>query len=221
MVDGEIKEERRTVLDAAGVHVTCYRDARRSNRKLSERPRRRRYKYPGSGSHPPRSRRRLDDTADLRLFRARPHTRKYGMAAGAGKAKTAGGGVPALGWWLMAVGAVRIGLTWSGFFRPAALGAATFGVAPMTGVHGRTFGVWTLLSCTLCFLCAFDLGNRPLYAATFMSFVYAYAHFLVEYLVYNTTTAANLGTYAVVAVTSIVWMLLQWNSHAPRNAKQH
>ncbi|KAK3146495.1 hypothetical protein QOZ80_3BG0267170 [Eleusine coracana subsp. coracana] len=140
--------------------------------------------------------------------------------AAAGKTK---GGVPALGWWLMAVATVRLGLTWSGFFNPAALGSATYGEAQMTGVHGRTFGVWTLLSCTLTFLCALNLDNKPLYATTFMSFVYAYSHFLIENLVYQTSTVANLVTYAIVAVTSIVWMLLQWNSHGPRaaNNKQH
>jgi hypothetical protein len=69
----------------------------------------------------------------------------------------------------------------------------------VTGVHGRTFGVWTLLSSTLCFLCAFNLDSRPIYAATFMSFVYGYGHFILEYLVYRTFTAANLGTFALVA----------------------
>ncbi|KAL6893634.1 hypothetical protein ACP4OV_007732 [Aristida adscensionis] len=143
------------------------------------------------------------------------------MAAGGGKTtKQLAGGLPALGWWLVAVAAVRIGLTWSGYFSADALGAATYAQTQMTGVHGRTFGVWTLLSCTLCVLCALNLGNRPLYLATFMSFVYAYAHFIIEYLVYQTFTAANLGTFALVAVTSIVWMLLQWNSHGHRAAKQ-
>nr|CAB3498856.1 unnamed protein product [Digitaria exilis] len=118
--------------------------------------------------------------------------------AAAGK-KNGGEAMPALGWWLIAVGALRISLTWSGFFGATSLGAATYAQAEMTGVHGRTFGVWTLLSCTLCFLCAFNLGNRPLYAATFMSFVYAYAHFILEYLVYHTFTAANLGAFALVA----------------------
>ena len=68
-------------------------------------------------------------------------------------------------------------------------------------MHGRTFGVWTLLSSTLTFLCALNLDNRPLYAATFMSFVYGYGHFIIENLVYQTSTAANLCTYAVVAGT--------------------
>jgi hypothetical protein len=44
-----------------------------------------------------------------------------------------------------------------------------------------------------------NLDNKPLYATTFMSFVYAYGHFIIENLVYHTSTAANLGTYAVVA----------------------
>ncbi|CAN6281935.1 unnamed protein product [Urochloa humidicola] len=133
------------------------------------------------------------------------------MAGAAGK-KT-GGGVPALGWWLLFIGVVRLGLTWYGFSDVAALRSATYAQTQITGVHGRTFGVWTLLSCTLCFLCAFDLGNRPLYTATFLSFVYAYAHFILECLVYHTFPPANLGSISFFAVTSIVWMLLQWNSH--------
>lgn len=83
----------------------------------------------------------------------------------------------------------------------------------VTDVHGRTFGVWTLLTCTLCFLCALNLENRPLYLATFLSFVYALGHFLTEYLIYHTMAAANLSTVGFFAGTSIVWMLLQWNSH--------
>lgn len=66
-------------------------------------------------------------------------------------------------------------------------------------VHGRTFGVWTLLTCTLCFLCAFNLENKPLYLATFLSFIYALGHFLTEYLFYQTMTIANLSTVGFFA----------------------
>lgn len=69
----------------------------------------------------------------------------------------------------------------------------------VTEVHGRTFGVWTLLTCTLCFLCAFNLENKPLYFATFLSFVYAFGHFLTEYLFYNTMAIANLTTVGIFA----------------------
>nr|CAD1828180.1 unnamed protein product [Ananas comosus var. bracteatus] len=68
--------------------------------------------------------------------------------------------------------------------RHLALRLAVFSQTQMTDVHGRTFGVWTLLTCTLCFLCAFNLENKPLYLATFLSFIYAFGHFITEYLIY-------------------------------------
>ncbi|TQD78137.1 hypothetical protein C1H46_036306 [Malus baccata] len=86
-------------------------------------------------------------------------------------------------------------------------------LALLTEVHGRTFGVWTLLTCTLCYLCAFNLENKPLYLATFLSFVYALGHFLTEYLIYQTMAIANLSTVGFFAGTSIIWMMLQWNAH--------
>jgi hypothetical protein len=61
----------------------------------------------------------------------------------------------------------------------------------VSDVHGRTVGVWTLLSCTLCFLCAFNLDNKPLCLATFLSFVYGYGYFVVEYLVYHSVGAST------------------------------
>ena len=71
----------------------------------------------------------------------------------------------------------------------------------MTGEHGRTVAVWTLLSCTLCFLCAFNLGSKPLYAATFLSFLYAISYLTVECLVYHTIRAARLSLFTLIAGT--------------------
>ncbi|CAL5072698.1 unnamed protein product [Urochloa decumbens] len=122
-------------------------------------------------------------------------------------------GVPLLGWWLMLLGSLRLASVWFGFFNIWALRVAVFSQTEMTDVHGRTFGVWTLLTCTLCFLCALNLENRPLYVATFLSFIYALGHFLTEYLIYQTMAPANLSTVGFFAGTSIVWMLVQWNSH--------
>ncbi|KAJ4827062.1 hypothetical protein Tsubulata_022689, partial [Turnera subulata] len=73
----------------------------------------------------------------------------------------------------------------------------------VTDVHGRTFGVWTLLTCTLCYLCAFNLDSKPLYLATFLSFIYALGHFLTEYLLYQTMTTTNLATVSTFAGTNI------------------
>lgn len=77
----------------------------------------------------------------------------------------------------------------------------------VTEVHGRTFGVWTLLTCTLCFLCAFNLDNKPLYLATFLSFVYALGHFLTEYLVYRTMAITNLSTVTFFAGTNLIQLI--------------
>ncbi|KAM3368436.1 hypothetical protein ACQJBY_016776 [Aegilops geniculata] len=107
--------------------------------------------------------------------------------------------VPALGWWLMLVGSLRLASVWFGFFNIWALRVAVFSQIEMTEIHGRTFGVWTLLTCTLCFLCAFNLENKPLYIATFLSFIYALGHFLTEYLIYHTMAAANLSTVGFFA----------------------
>ncbi|KAL7601806.1 ergosterol biosynthetic protein 28 [Lactuca sativa] len=122
----------------------------------------------------------------------------------------------ALGWWLMLVGSLRLASVWFGFFDIWALRRAVFSQTTMSEIHGRTFGVWTLLTCTMCFLCALNLDNKPLYLATFLSFIYALGHFLTEYLIYHTMAIGNLATVGVFAGTSIVWMLVQWNAHEPQ-----
>ncbi|XP_047954959.1 protein NLP6-like isoform X2 [Salvia hispanica] len=70
-------------------------------------------------------------------------------------------------------------------------------------VHGRTFGVWTLLICTLFYLCAFNLDDKPLYFATFVSFTYAFGHFLSEYLIYHTMAIENLTTVGIFVITLV------------------
>ncbi|KAI5655122.1 hypothetical protein M9H77_32309 [Catharanthus roseus] len=108
----------------------------------------------------------------------------------------------------------------AGLYNYISLGAMyNFKLQELTEVHGRTFGIWTLLTCTLCFLTAFNLDNKPLYLATFLSFIYAFGHFLTEYLIYHTMAIANLTTVGIFAGTSIVWMLLQWNAHQPVKTK--
>ncbi|KAM1121782.1 hypothetical protein ACFX2I_003444 [Malus domestica] len=121
-----------------------------------------------------------------------------------------------LSWWLMVVGSLRLVSVWFGFFHIWALRLAIFSKSPrhlVSEVHGRTFGVWTLLTCTLCYLCAVNLENKALYLSTFPSFVYALGHFLSEYLTYQTMAIANLSTVSFFAGTAIIWMLLQWNAH--------
>ncbi|EOX97247.1 Erg28 like protein [Theobroma cacao] len=119
----------------------------------------------------------------------------------------------ALGWWLMLVGSLRLVSVWLGFFNVRSLHRGVYSKSQVTEVHGRTFGIWTLLTCTLCYLCAFNLENKALCLVTFLSFVYAFVHFLTEYLIYGTTTVRNLSAVSFFAGTSIIWMLLHSGIH--------
>ncbi|CAM6102622.1 unnamed protein product [Calypogeia fissa] len=115
-----------------------------------------------------------------------------------------------LGVWLICVGLLRLSSVWFGFFDIWALRLAVF--PEMTDIHGRTFATWTLLTCTLCFLTAITLQkNKTLYLATFLSFVYALAHFLVEHFIYKSMPLRGLATTGFFAGTSIIWMLWEWN----------
>lgn len=125
-----------------------------------------------------------------------------------------------LGVWLILVGLMRLSSVWFGFFDIWALRLAVF--PEMTDIHGRTFATWTLLTCTLCFMTAPTLQrNKPLYITTFLSFVYALAHFLIEYFIFKSMPIRGLATTGFFAGTSIIWMLWQWNkSDAPESLKE-
>ncbi|KAJ1257164.1 hypothetical protein BS78_K195700 [Paspalum vaginatum] len=110
------------------------------------------------------------------------------------------GGVPTRGWWLIAVGTFRSGFTWFCLFGSASHCSATFsGASSVSDVHGGTVGVWTLLSCTLCFICAFNLDSRQLYVATFMSFVYGIAYLAVECRIYHTILLPSCAPFILFA----------------------
>lgn len=64
----------------------------------------------------------------------------------------------------------------------------------MQDVHGRTFGVWTLLTCLLCVMTAFNLDNEALYLVTFLSFVFALGYFLIECFIYQTMAVKNVAS---------------------------
>ncbi len=71
----------------------------------------------------------------------------------------------------------------------------------------RTFGIWTLLTCCLCWICALHVEERGVYLATLVSFFIALGYFIVELLIYGTQKPKNIVPMAVIAGGSIVWML--------------
>lgn len=70
-------------------------------------------------------------------------------------------------------------------------------------VHGRTFGVWTLLTCLLCVMTALNLDNEALYLVTFLSFVVALGYFLIECFVYHTMAVKSLASMFFFAGSSL------------------
>lgn len=95
-----------------------------------------------------------------------------------------------------------------GYCYPDTLSENVFAAAldQATPLQSRTFAIWTTTSCMLCLLCARNIGNRQLYAATFGSFVIALGYFLLEHLVYETVPLKRAMQPLVVASVSILWM---------------
>ena len=112
--------------------------------------------------------------------------------------------------WLYVVAALRLLSVGIGYTRPLTLAKRVFPTpasAQVTPLMGRTFGIWTLVTCTLCVLCAQEPDpNASIFLATFLSFVYAGGYFVLELVVYKTVTVKSVLSPAVVAGTSVVWM---------------
>lgn len=80
----------------------------------------------------------------------------------------------------------------------------------VTPLHGRTFSIWTSLTCVLCVLLAGDMTSKALFAVTWFSFAVAAFHFMTEWLVYRTMTFASFMRPAPFALLSMVFMLVAW-----------
>lgn len=122
--------------------------------------------------------------------------------------------------WLLFVGLCRLSAVYFGFFNVWALRVAVFSkLKVMQDVHGRTFGVWTLVTCLLCVVTALNLDNEALYLVTFLSFVFALGYFLLECFVYHTMAVKGLASMFFFAGGSIIWMSLEWNKHHGQGIK--
>ncbi|KAG0275166.1 ergosterol biosynthesis protein [Linnemannia exigua] len=81
----------------------------------------------------------------------------------------------------------------------------------VTGLSGRTFGVWTLLSSVVRLFGAYNLHIAPMYQITICTFGIAWIHFMSEFFVFR--TAKITGPFlapCVVATSSLIWMVSQY-----------
>lgn len=104
----------------------------------------------------------------------------------------------ALSRWLQFVAFLRFFSVVLGYLYPKTLAENVFAsaLAESTHLQTRTFAVWTTTSCMLCILCARNIGNRDLYAATFGSFVIALGFFLLEHFVYVLDVVPTISSLA-------------------------
>ncbi|RDW58175.1 putative ERG28 [Coleophoma cylindrospora] len=84
--------------------------------------------------------------------------------------------------------------------------------SPATPLSSRTWGTWTLLQGVVRGYAAYDISNPVMYQLAVITYIIAGWHFLSEWFIFKT---ARLGegilAPVLVAVTSLIWMLCQWN----------
>lgn len=111
----------------------------------------------------------------------------------------------ALQWWLRIVAGLRCFSVLLGYFNVSRFRTNLFTLAPedqVSDLQGRTFGIWTSVTCMLCILAAENLDQSAIILATIGSFVIALIYFLLEYFIYQTISTAAFASPAIVACTS-------------------
>eukprot|EP01113_Clastostelium_recurvatum_P033259 TRINITY_DN4377_c0_g1_i1.p2 TRINITY_DN4377_c0_g1~~TRINITY_DN4377_c0_g1_i1.p2 ORF type:complete len:123 (+),score=17.50 TRINITY_DN4377_c0_g1_i1:466-834(+) len=113
-----------------------------------------------------------------------------------------------LQYWMFAVAGLRIFGAAQAFFNSARLRTNVYSRQPreVTSLHTRLFGIWTLMSCTLCLATAYDPANRSVLLCAWVSFVLALAHFIQEAFIFRTSSIRDIIPPFIVAGTSIVWI---------------
>ncbi|KAI0300887.1 Erg28-like protein [Russula brevipes] len=86
---------------------------------------------------------------------------------------------------------------------------ATF---PVTPLHARTFGVWTLTASVVRLYAAYNIHNKAIYDMALLTYLFAFAHFSSEILIFRTAKITiPILTPVIVATTSLVWMISQYD----------
>ncbi|GAO49664.1 Erg28-like protein [Saitoella complicata NRRL Y-17804] len=80
----------------------------------------------------------------------------------------------------------------------------------VTPLASRTFGTWTLTSAIVRLYAAYHLTNPQIYQLTYWTYIIAFAHFGLEWMVYGTAGfGKGLIGPLVVSTSSMVWMTMQ------------
>ncbi|GBE87809.1 Erg28-like protein [Sparassis latifolia] len=79
-------------------------------------------------------------------------------------------------------------------------------------LQARTFAIWTLTSAVIRLYAAYNINSKPIYDMTIFSYLFAFAHFGSELLIFR-TAKINVAVLSPVFVStiSLAWMLSQYD----------
>ncbi|KAH9936069.1 Erg28-like protein [Amylocystis lapponica] len=88
-----------------------------------------------------------------------------------------------------------------------------YSTAPnITALQARTFAIWTLTSAMIRLYAAYNIHSKPVYDIAIFSYLFAFAHFGSEIMIFRTAKLFSpVSTTVVVSVVSLVWMLSQYD----------
>ncbi|PCH42262.1 Erg28-like protein [Wolfiporia cocos MD-104 SS10] len=82
----------------------------------------------------------------------------------------------------------------------------------VTALQARTFAIWTLTSAAIRLYAAYNIHTKQVYDLALFSYLFAFAHFGSEILIFR---SANINgpvvSPVVVSTVSLVWMFLQYD----------
>ncbi|KAI0303723.1 Erg28-like protein [Multifurca ochricompacta] len=83
---------------------------------------------------------------------------------------------------------------------------------PVTPLQARTFGIWTLTASVVRLYAAYNIHNKAIYDMALLTYLFAFAHFSSEVLIFRSARISiPILTPVAVATTSLVWMILQYD----------
>ncbi|KAF8501610.1 Erg28-like protein [Russula emetica] len=83
---------------------------------------------------------------------------------------------------------------------------------PVTPLQARTFGIWTLTASIVRLYAAYNIHNKAFYDMALLTYLFAFAHFSSEILIFRTAKISiPVLSPVIVATTSLVWMILQYD----------
>lgn len=121
-----------------------------------------------------------------------------------------------LAWWLVFVFVMRAFSVVMGYIKPSVLADNVFpkaGKDGFSGLTGRLFAVWTVLSGAAALFTAANLNNNTMVWMGAFTFATALVFFLIELFFMGTMSLRTFMSPCIVASTSLTWLLYWLHIH--------